>query len=141
MLKWMLIGELADAVGLPTQTVRFYERRGLLPKPDRASNGYRVYEESTVARLRFVRLAQQSSLTLAEIAGIINIRDNGASPCGHVEELLVSKLADVRIQKRRLQALEHELNQLLERSHLLDPAECGETDICQILSSAPADQA
>lgn len=59
----MLIGELANAVGLPSQTIRFYERKGLLPAPERGVNGYRTYDESTLARLRFVQTAQAAGLT------------------------------------------------------------------------------
>ena len=51
----MLIGQLADTLGIPTRTVRFYERKGLLPDPERAENGYRVYDDTTLARLRFIR--------------------------------------------------------------------------------------
>jgi len=54
----MLIGELADAVGVPSQTLRFYEREGLLPQPWRGANGYRVYDESTLTRLHFIKMAQ-----------------------------------------------------------------------------------
>ena len=54
----MLIGQLADHLGIPTRTVRFYERKGLLPEPERAGNGYRVYDDTTLVRLRFIRTAQ-----------------------------------------------------------------------------------
>ncbi len=77
----MLIGELADAAGLPTQTIRFYERRGLLPEPVRGANGYRIYDESTLTRLNLVRTAQAAGLTLAEIGSVIDLRDDGNVPC------------------------------------------------------------
>jgi MerR family mercuric resistance operon transcriptional regulator len=83
----MLIGELADAAGLPSQTVRFYERRGLLPEPVRGANGYRIYGESTLTRLNFVRTSQAAGLTLAEIGSIIDLRDHGNVPCTHVASL------------------------------------------------------
>jgi len=129
----MLIGELADAVGLPTRTVRFYERRGLLPEPNRAPNGYRIYDNATLARLRFIRSAQAAGLTLAEIRSIIEIRDSGAAPCTHVDTLLHTKLTEVRRRCQQLAVLEHELEQLVERSRQLDPADCTEGDVCQIL--------
>lgn len=65
----MLIGELGEAVGLPSQTIRFYERTGLLPAPPRAANGYRSYDESTITRVTFIRAAQSAGLTLVEIRG------------------------------------------------------------------------
>ena len=80
----MLIGDLANAAGLPSQTIRFYERKGLLPAPERGANGYRTYDESTLARLRFVQTAQAAGLTLAEIGTIIDLRDDGNVPCAHV---------------------------------------------------------
>ncbi len=131
----MLIGELADTVGLPSQTVRFYERRGLLPEPERGANGYRIYDESTLTRLNFVRTAQAAGLTLAEIGSIIDLRANGTVPCTHVASLIDSKLADVRARISDLTILEAELKDLIERSHRLDSADCTDADICHILSA------
>jgi len=130
----MLIGELADAVGLPCQTIRFYERKGLLPEPERGANGYRQYDESTLTRLLFVQTAQAAGLTLAEIVSVIDLRDDGNVPCAHVATLIRSKLADVRARIRDLAALEAELDVLIERSHQLDPADCTDADICHILT-------
>lgn len=130
----MLIGEVADAVGVPTRTVRFYERRGLLSEPSRAPNGYRTYDDTTVHRLRFIRSAQTAGLTLAEIRDIIDLRDDGQTPCTHVAGLLATKLDDVRRRRHELATLEDELGQLIERSRQLDPADCGERDICHILT-------
>ena len=131
----MLIGELADALDVPTETVRFYERRGLLPEPARAKNGYRIYDEQALARLRFIRSAQTAGLTLAEIGGIVATRDEGTAPCTHVTELLESKLEGVKVRRRQLAALETEIEALIERSHHLNPADCTDTDICHILNT------
>ena len=131
----MLIGELADTAGLPSQTIRFYERRGLLPEPERGANGYRIYDESTLTRLNFVQTAQAAGLTLAEIGSIIDLRDDGNVPCTHVASLIHSKLADVRARISDLIILEAELKELIERSHRLDPADCTDADICHILSA------
>ncbi len=130
----MMIGQLADALEIPTRTIRFYERKGLLPEPQRAENGYRVYDDATLARLRFIRTAQAAGLTLAEIASIIRVRDDGIAPCSHVDSLLETKLAEVRERRRQLAGLESELAQLLDRSRQLDPADCTAGDICHIFS-------
>lgn len=130
----MLIGQIADALEIPTRTIRFYERTGLLPEPQRAKNGYRVYDDATLARLRFIRTAQAAGLTLAEIASIIHVRDDGTAPCSHVDSLLETKLAEVRERRRQLAALESELAQLLDRSRQLDPADCTAGEICHIFS-------
>ncbi len=132
----MLIGQVADALGIPTRTVRFYERKGLLPEPRRADNGYRVYDDTTLARLGFIRSAQAAGLTLAEIASIIHVRDDGTAPCRHVDALLETKLADVRARRRHLADLESELVHLLDRSSHLDPADCAAGGICHIFSTS-----
>ena len=129
----MLIGELAAAVGVPPETVRFYERRKLLPEPERASNGYRRYGQATVLRLQFIRAAQSAELTLAEIRRIIDLRDEGKTPCSHVVDLLETKLEGVQLRQRQLAVLEAELDRLLHRSRSLDPADCGDDNVCHIL--------
>ncbi len=133
----MLIGELADVLGVPTETVRYYERRGLLQEPARAANGYRIYTEATLARLRFIRSAQAAGLTLAEIRGIVETRDEGTAPCSHVADLLAAKLDEVRDRQLQLAALETEIEALIERSYHLDPANCTDTEICHILNVGP----
>ncbi len=132
----MLIGELADAVGVPPETVRFYERRGLLPVPDRAPNGYRHYDTTAAHRLCFIRAAQAAGLTLREIRTILDLRDDGTAPCAHVDTLLRTKLAEVRERQHHLAALERELDGLLQHSRVLDPADCGPEDICHILTAS-----
>lgn len=131
----MLIGELADAVRLPTQTIRFYERRGLLPRPSRAANGYRTYDRPTITRVQFIRATQAAGLTLVEIRSIIDLRDDGHIPCAHVTNLINGKLTDVHARMHELAVLAKELEQLLDRSRRLDPANCTDADICHILSA------
>jgi len=131
----MLIGELADAVGLPSQTIRFYERRGLLREPGRGPNRYRVYDRSTLTRLNFIRSAQAAGLTLAEIGSIIDLREDGTIPCTHVAGLIDNKIADVRARISDLTVLKLELEGLIERSKRLDPADCTDADVCQILAA------
>jgi len=130
----MRIGELAAAVGVPAQTIRFYEPRGLLPEPARGANGYRYYPDQSTSRVAFIRAAQAAGLTLTEI-GIIDLRDDGHLPCAHVTNLIDAKLADVRGRMRDLAALATGLEQLLDRSHHLDPADCTDTDICHIIAA------
>ncbi|HXH56209.1 heavy metal-responsive transcriptional regulator [Iamia sp.] len=130
----MHIGELADTFGLPPETVRFYERRGLLAEPQRSPNGYRIYDETSRRRLTFIRTAQAAGLTLAEIRGILDLRDEGTAPCSHVAALLTTKLAEVKQRQQHLAALEAELNQLLHRCRTLDLADCDDGEVCHILS-------
>lgn len=129
----MLIGQLANEVGIRPETIRLYESRGLLPEPQRAPNGYRTYNEATMTRLRFIRIAKAAGLTLAEIGSVLALRDSGTEPCNHVDQLLESKLSQIQKQRRQLAVLEKELKHLVDRSRQLDPADCTDEDICQIL--------
>jgi len=132
----MRIGEVADAVGVPTQTIRFYERKGLLPHPRRGPNGYREYDASTLTLLGFIRSGQAAGLTLVEIATILDLRREGATPCTHVQALLATKLLDVQTRQRELAVLGSELENLIRRSHRLDPADCTDEAICHIIAPA-----
>lgn len=80
----MRIGDLSEVAGVPAQTIRFYERRGLLPEPVRTPNGYRAYDDSVLARLAFIRSGQAAGLTLLELRGILDQRRECAVPCAHV---------------------------------------------------------
>ncbi len=130
----MRIKAVADAEGVSTQTVRFYERKGLLAPPRRGPNGYRDYEPSTLTRLRFIRSAQAAGLTLVEIAGILDLRHDGATPCAHVRSLLLAKRDDVRARQEELAGLEAELEVLIARSSQLDPTDCSDPQICHIIA-------
>ena len=129
----MKIGELANACHIPAQTIRFYEKRGLLPEPTRLPNGYRNYDHATVERITFIQRSQAAGLTLAEIGSVLNLRGEGNAPCSHVAELLTTKLSEAQDRINELTALKVELSALIERSKQLDPADCTAAQICHIL--------
>jgi len=129
----MRIGGLALVAGVNAQTIRFYERRGLLPAADREANGYRQYDDATASRLRFIRASQAAGLTLTDISSIIALRQAGEVPCEHVTTLLAGKLDDVRTRQKELALLETELQNLIEASRNLDPADCTAGTVCQII--------
>src|SRR3546814_4637511 len=130
----MRSGGGAGDVGGPNATSRVYERKGLLPQPARGPNGYREYAYSTLTTLTFIRNAQAASRTLVEIATILDLRREGATPCGHVHDLLAAKLLDVQRRQRELAILEAELCQLIGLSRRLDPADCSDEAICHIIA-------
>lgn len=132
----MRIGDVAAAAEIPPETVRYYEKRGLLAPPARSANGYRTYDEAVLNQLHFIRTAQAAGLTLAEIRSVIELRNDGTTPCSHVEALLSDKLAEVRERQRQLAALETELARLVERSATLNPSDCRPDDICHVLRKA-----
>jgi Hg(II)-responsive transcriptional regulator len=91
----LTIGALARRAGVGVETVRFYERRGLVHRPARPTAGFRTYSEDTVARIRFIRHAQALGFTLKEIAELLALRVAPGSDCAEVRARAVAKLADV----------------------------------------------
>ena len=101
----MLIGEAAKQTGLGIDTLRFYEKRGLLGKPARSEGGYRVYSEAHVATLLFIRQAQGLGLSLDEIQGLLALRTGEVEACAPVRDLLNQKLQLVRAKIEDLREL------------------------------------
>ncbi|TFD57593.1 heavy metal-responsive transcriptional regulator [Cryobacterium sp. Hh7] len=132
----MQIRDLAIASGATAQTIRFYERRGLLDPAERAGNGYRRYNEAALSRLQFIRSAKTAGLTLSEIGSIITVREAGEVPCGHVLDLLSAKLTDVHRRQQELALLESELHHLIEASQPLDPGDCEAGSVCHLFTQA-----
>jgi len=133
----MRIGEVAHISGLSPTTIRYYEDIGLVPEPARAANGYRDYEPGALERLRFISDAQDSGLTLAEIASILELRAQGESTCHHTIELMERHLADVDRRIDSLIASREHYAQLIARARTLDPSECTDPDRCQTISAVP----
>lgn len=129
----MRIGQLADAAGTTTKTLRFYEGEGLLLEPDRTSGGYRDYGPDAVARIDFIHRAKAAGLTLAEFREILAIRDADREPCEHVVGLLDRRLAELYDQISKLGALREAISQLRDRALSSDPADCGADEICTYL--------
>ncbi|MEM9464236.1 MAG: heavy metal-responsive transcriptional regulator [Actinomycetota bacterium] len=129
----MRIGELAERGDVSTKTIRYYESIGLLDEPARTSGGYRSYDDDAVERLRFVRDAQASGLTLREIASVLRIKAAGDRSCEHTTSLLERHLAEVDAQIERLTAAREELARLAERARGLDPAACVDPNRCQVI--------
>jgi DNA-binding transcriptional MerR regulator len=107
------VAELAAEVGLTPDTIRYYERAGLLPAPARTTCGYRAYDAAAVERLRFVQGAQRLGLRLKDIADLLAIRDTGSCPCEPAEQLLTRRLAEVDTELARLTALREQMAAML----------------------------
>jgi len=133
------IGEVAKLSGVGIETLRFYEKSGLLDRPSRTASGYRVYDAAIIDRLSFIKKAQVLGFTLDEIRELIDHKRAGESPCGHVRAKVKSRLAelDERIRQMTLyrDELAAELKQwekkgeaaghvcgLIEGSHIEHPA-------------------
>jgi DNA-binding transcriptional MerR regulator len=105
----MQIGRVAKRLGLTPDTIRFYERNALLPRPVRTMGGFRQYGEDDVETLAFIRRVQGLGFTLNEIRSLLKLRGTRMQPCAPVRRRLEEKLADVRRKLADLQNLEREL--------------------------------
>lgn len=115
------IGELAASVGLATDTIRYYERAGLLVAPARAPSGYRSYDSSVIDRLHFIQGAQRLGLRLDDIRELLAIRDTGRCPCEPAEQLLRRRLVELDAEMARLVGLRRDMAAMLEA---LPAADC-----------------
>ena len=131
----MQIGELAKLTNTSTKTIRFYEDSGLLPPPARSASGYRDYGPEIVDRLRFIHRGQAAGLTLQKVRQILAIHDRGEVPCGHVRQVLSSRLDQVRAQIAELVVLEGHLQGLLDRASRGGPTKHDHSTVCWILES------
>jgi len=132
----MKIGALADATGVTTKTIRYYESIGLLAEPERTTSGYRDYDSDAVDRLHFVRDAQASGLALSEIASVLELKGAGETSCSHTASLLEAHLQEIDEQIERLQATKATLTDLSRRAGSLDPAACTDPNRCQVIAEA-----
>jgi DNA-binding transcriptional MerR regulator len=107
------IGTVACKAGVTPDTIRYYERLGLLPKPARTPAGYREYSESIVKRLTLIRNAQQFGFALREIASFLHVRETGGTPCHDVRSAAEHKLAAVDRQISDLIATRSRMQQTL----------------------------
>ena len=89
------VSKLAEQVGTSADALRYYERIGLLPEPDRTPSGYRLYGEEAVERVRFIKRAQRFGLRLEAIGELLDIQERGQCPCGHTRLLLERRLAEI----------------------------------------------
>jgi Hg(II)-responsive transcriptional regulator len=124
----LTIGQLADSAAVGRETVRFYERRGLLPDPGRSQSGYRRYPPDAVERLRFIRRAQGLGFTLEEIGEFLELRVDEVAACGTVEARARRKLESVGKKLAELRRMQRILRRLVEACAAREP-----TSDCPIL--------
>ncbi|KKC05808.1 heavy metal-responsive transcriptional regulator [Mycobacterium nebraskense] len=131
----MQIGELAKLANTSAKTIRFYEDSGLLPIPARTASGYRDYGPEIVDLLRFIHRGQAAGLTLQQVRQILAIHDRGEMPCGHVRQVLKTRLDQLHAQIAELVALEGHLQTLLDHASHAAPTEHDHSTVCWILES------
>jgi Cd(II)/Pb(II)-responsive transcriptional regulator len=130
----MRIGDLAAATGTAAETIRFYEREGLIPAARRAENNYRQYTTAHVDRLTFIHHCRQLDMTLDEIRTLIRLKDRPLNDCREVNALLEEHIGHVAQRIRELKALERDLKAL--RGQCTVPTSTHDCGILRSLDSA-----
>ena len=131
----MSIGALAAAANVNVQTIRYYERRALIPKADRTPGGYRRYTEESVARIRFIKRAQDLGFSLREIADLLSLRVRRDTACAEVEAKASSKISLVEQKIGELETIRSALEALVNACHA--NAVTGDCPIIETLEREP----
>ena len=131
----MRIGDLAQRAGVTAKTIRYYESIGLLPEPDRTPSDYRDYQPDAVERLRFVKDAQASGLSLTEIQSLVELKSAGEATCEHTVAMLRRHLVEIDAQIAQLRATRTSLASLAERAASLDHADCTDPHRCHVITA------
>lgn len=126
----LTIGRLAKQAGINLETVRYYERRGLLPKPPRSASGYRLFPAEAARRLRFIRRAQELGFSLGEIRELLSLRMSAAARSTDVRRRAEAKIADIEAKIRSLDSIKRTLRKLTNVCE-----GCGPIAACPILES------
>lgn len=129
-MRNLTIGQLARKVRVNVETIRYYERRRLIPEPPRRESGYRQYSEDAVSRIRFIRRAKELGFTLKETLELLSLRVDPDTTCGDVKRRAEVKIADVKEKILTLQGMKKALTKLV--------ASCrgrGPTSECPILEA------
>ncbi|WP_020400940.1 heavy metal-responsive transcriptional regulator [Kordiimonas gwangyangensis] len=111
-MKAMTIGKLSKATGVGTETIRYYERNGFLPAPERLPSGYRVYSSDAAKRLKFIKEAQALGFTLSEISELFALTDDPETDCADVNARASAKLAEINEKIERLTLMRESLERL-----------------------------
>lgn len=124
-METLKVGEVAKQAGVNLQTIHYYERRGLLPKPPRTGSNYRAYPAGAVLRVRFIKRAQELGFTLKEIKELLSLRAAPRTRCGDVRRRAEAKVQDIDERVRTLQAMRRALTKLIGECSGSGPvAEC-----------------
>ena len=123
--KSLTIGRLARQAGINLETVRYYERRGLLPKPPRTPSGYRLFPADATKRLRFIRRAQELGFSLKEIRELLALRLSSRTTSAEVRKRAEAKIADIERKIKTLEVMRKSLRKLTNSCAGCEPvSEC-----------------
>lgn len=131
----LTIGQVARRAGVGVETVRFYEREGLINEPARKASGYRQFGEEVVARLRFIRRAKELGFTLKEIRELLSLKVDPSTSCAEVKGRTEAKLADIEARIKSLKRMKRALAKLNR-----DCSGRGTTSECPILEALDGEE-
>ena len=135
----MKIGELAAASDTAVETIRYYEREGLLPPPARTESNYRAYEAEHLVRLQFIRYCRSLDMSLDEVRVLLRFKDSPHENCGDVNQVLDEHIGHVSRRIRELRVLEKELKELRAQcGEAREAQECGILEGLAKAAHAPA---
>ena len=129
-MKTLTIGRVAREGGVNLETIRYYEREGLLPKPPRTPAGYRMFPKETARRVRFIKRAQELGFSLKEIRELLSLRTKPGAKRADMRALTEGKISDIEQKIRTLEAMKRSLQRLTERCNGL-----GSLTACPIIES------
>jgi MerR family transcriptional regulator, copper efflux regulator len=108
------IGQVAKQSGISVETIRYYEKEGLLEEPERKESGYRQYKEEAIDRLTFIQQAKELGFSLKEIGELLSIKSDANTVCNDVKQLAQEKLADIESKIKMLQRMRKSLKKLVD---------------------------
>ena len=129
-MKPLTIGKVAERAGVGIETVRFYEREGLLAEPPRSASGYRQFDESIIKRLQFISRAKVLGFTLKEIKELLSLRVESYGTCDNMKAATDAKISDIDNKIQTLRRMKKTLTQLATACAKKEP-----TDDCPILAA------
>ncbi|MBW3542719.1 MAG: MerR family DNA-binding protein [Planctomycetes bacterium] len=135
-MKPLSIGQVAERAGIGVETIRFYERQGLIKEPGRRASGYRQYDEEVVARLRFIRRAKELGFTLKEIGELLSLKLDRSTTCVDVKGRAEAKIADIEARIDSLRRMKRALVKVTKAC-----SGRGSTSDCPILEALDGDDA
>ncbi|QMS91248.1 heavy metal-responsive transcriptional regulator [Nostoc edaphicum CCNP1411] len=131
--KLLLIGQVTDLTGIPIRTIRYYESLGLINSSRRTEGGFRQFSLDVLTRLAFIKRAQNLGLSLEEIGNILQVYDQGQTPCGEIKEKLEEKVLQIDQQIDQLLTLRSEIKGLLSGWKNISDHQENENTICPII--------
>lgn len=129
-MKPLTTGQLAKRAQVNVETIRYYERRGLLPEPPRRWSGYREYSRADVAHLRFIKCAKELGFSLSEISELLSLRVDPDTACDEVKQRTEIKIADIEAKIQTLERMKKALKKLVASC-----SDRGPTSACPILEA------